>query len=80
MKTVPINDLKLAAFLRTVAPSSFSGVTRSDSGKVAFLFNESSVQELITQYLMDADFTFSPLKFAHQLDECKKIIFSDLSI
>ncbi len=78
--TIILNDLKLAAFLRTVIPNSFQGIERSSSGQVSFLFIENDVQDLVSQYLREAEFTFSPLKYAHQLDECKRLIFQDYRI
>lgn len=77
---ITINDLKLAAFLRTVSPDSFQGIERSSSGQVGFIFIEDDVQDLVSQYLRESEFTFSPLKYAHQLDECKRLIFQDYRI
>jgi hypothetical protein len=78
--TMTVNDLKLAAFLRTVTPNSFQGIERTASGQVGFLFTDDEVHDLVSQYLREAQFTFSPLKYAHQLDECKRLIFQDYRI
>ena len=80
MKTTPITDLKLAAFLRLMIPDGFKGINRNSNGQVTFLFQHEEVDELVTKYLMEDAFNISPLQLGNQLDQCKRLIFQGYQI
>lgn len=73
-----LNDIKLAAFLRLVQPTSFKGIVREDSGRVGFIFDDTQEnQEVVESYLRGEMFTFSPQQYGLQLDSCKSLIFEN---
>lgn len=73
-----LNDIKLAAFLRLIHPTSFRGIVREDKGRVGFVFDDTQEnEEIIESYLRGETFNFSPQQYGLQLDGCKSLIFEN---